>query len=158
MQEDARYLELRRLGKTIETISWLCGVSTRTVRKGIQAAADRQRRAIESVTPTPLREPSFIREMVPLFPVGPYTRTSPCAHIGPIPKGSKFVCMAPDCHQSGMDHHPALQRSPATDPTPAPKPPEKPSLPERVQDPKRKSEQWAPYAKRSSKQRRQTAA
>lgn len=45
-----------------------------------------------------------------------------CADVhpnGPIPKGSRCVCMAKHC--TGIEGHPALQRDPVTDPKPEPK-------------------------------------
>lgn len=128
-REDARYFELRAMGKTIEMIALLRGVSTRTVRKGIKAAKDRMKLAAEKAEaeaaakappkkPIP-RDPAWVREMIPLFPIEALSTESTCSHRGPIRAGSMFVCMI--CHQSGMDRHPALRRElvvEATQPTP----------------------------------------
>jgi hypothetical protein len=46
-------------------------------------------------------------QLVPLFPLGPYTPNSKCPHHGPIESGSVFCCMI--CHNSGQDDHPALR-------------------------------------------------
>jgi hypothetical protein len=40
---------------------------------------------------------------VPLFPIGPYTPQSECAHKGPITRGSVFYC--PICHDYGREDH-----------------------------------------------------
>lgn len=90
------------------------------------------------------RDPAWVAEMVPLFPITSFVRDSSCSHQGPVKTGSFFVCMI--CYQSGMDHHPALQRSPLTDPKPEPEPTSKPLTPDKPKDGSRKSEQWAPYA------------
>lgn len=57
-------------------------------------------------------------ELVSLFPVGSLTPQSSCPHRGPIPRGSRLVCMV--CGQSGMDDYPGLRRDPQTDPLPEP--------------------------------------
>ena len=48
-------------------------------------------------------------QLIPLFPVGNYTPSSPCAHRSRIERGSFFCCMI--CHASGQDDHPALQNN-----------------------------------------------
>jgi hypothetical protein len=113
---------LRRAGKTIETIALLCGVGLATVHKGIAAAKNRQRQAVQPEpveTPAP-RQPAWVRNVVVNFGCLPFTPDSPCAHDGPYEPGSDMYC--PKCHISGHDAHPALRRDPATDPKPEPKP------------------------------------
>jgi hypothetical protein len=118
--EDARYLAMRREGRTYRDIALLCGVSVGTVATGVKRAKDRQKQAAEPVeTPAP-RQPAWVHDMVPMFPIKALDDQSVCPHNGPIPRGSMFVCMI--CHQSGMDHRSALHRNPATDPKPEPKP------------------------------------
>jgi hypothetical protein len=121
-RDDAKYLELRRMGKTIETIALLCGVGLATVHKGIAAAKNRQRQAVqpEPVETAAPRQPAWVREMTPMFPIVSFVPGVACPHKGPIPRGSRFVCAV--CHQSGMDAHPALRRDLATEPQPEPKP------------------------------------
>jgi hypothetical protein len=121
-RDDAKYLELRRMGKTIETIALLCGVGLATVHKGIAAAKNRQRQAVqpEPVETAAPRQPAWVREMVPMFPIKALDDQSVCPHNGPIARGSRFVCMI--CHASGMDAHPALRRDAATEPKPEAKP------------------------------------
>jgi hypothetical protein len=46
-------------------------------------------------------------KLMPIFPVESYMPRSRCPHYGPIPRGSVLCCMV--CHQSGQDHHPAMQ-------------------------------------------------
>jgi hypothetical protein len=59
-------------------------------------------------------------QLVPLFPIGPFTPHSTCPHHEPIQQGSPLCCMI--CHRSGKDAHPVLLRDPRTDPAPEPKP------------------------------------
>lgn len=98
-------------------------------------------------------DPSWVGEMTPMFPITSFVPTSECPHRGPIRRGSMFVCMCDKCrNSSGMDHMPALQRNPLTDPKLETKAPDAPLLPEnpKDRDTSRKSEQWAPYAKKST--------
>jgi hypothetical protein len=83
--------------------------STRTMSWGVGARGDDPERSG--------RQPP---QLIPLFPIGPFTPRSTCPHHGPIRRGSAFCCMV--CFRSGMDDHPALQRNPRTDPRPDPKP------------------------------------
>jgi len=103
----------RRHGIGVETIAAREGVSAGRVRYGV-ARARAQEGA--TVSPSSVRPP----RLVPLFPVGPYTPRSNCAHKRPIEPGSSLCCMV--CHISGMDGHPALKRDRRTDPTPESKP------------------------------------
>jgi len=92
------------------------------------------------------RDPAWVRDMVPLFPIEALSyEGSRCPHRGPIRRDSVFVCMI--CHQSGMDHRPALKIDPARAPKPEPEPTTAPLLAPGKHDGSRKSEQWAPYAK-----------
>lgn len=150
-REDARYLEMHRAGKSMRHIALLCDVSYRTVWKGVQAAKKRQRDAVATSEPPVVRQPAWVREMVPMFPVealmGDFIgEGSRCPHRGPIKSGSKFVCMI--CHQSGQDAHPALQRNPATDPKPEPKPAPVPAAKE-----SRKQRRKREAAEKSAKKR-----
>jgi hypothetical protein len=93
------------------------GLSPRRVRQGIaRAQADEKSLKGDTADTNSVRPPL----MVPLFPIGPFTPQSACAHRGPIKRGAPFVCMV--CFTSGRDDHPALQRDPATDPKPEPDP------------------------------------
>lgn len=107
-RDDARYLELRRAGKTYESIALACGVSIGEAWNGVRRARERQREAAQLVPrqAIPIREPNLI----PMFPLTSFTRESSCPHHGPIARGSDFVCMV--CHQSGRDGHPALVKPP----------------------------------------------
>lgn len=118
--EDARMLAMRREGRTYQDVALLCGVSVGTVAAGVRRAKERQKKAVEPEPPPKPRQPGWVKDVVPLFPIKALDNKSVCPHKGPIARGSKFVCMI--CHQSGMDFHPSLQRDPATDPKPAPKP------------------------------------
>ena len=91
------------------------------------------------------RDPAWVRDMVPMFPITSFVKDSACPHHGPIRPGSLFVCMI--CHQSGADDDPALKRSPLTDPKLEPKPTAAPLTTERKKDGRRKSERWAPYGR-----------
>lgn len=121
-REDARYLELREKGKTIETIAWLCDVDKKTVRKGIAAAKRRIKKAVP--IPTKLPGPHYPEIELWFGSSCKPLKLLTCAdvHHGPIPKGSKGCCAAEDCYQSGQDHHPAMRRSAATDPARIAKP------------------------------------
>jgi hypothetical protein len=109
----------RRHGSSIEAIAAREDVSIGRVRFGLARA-----RAQESgtVTTRAVRPP----RLVPLFPIGPYTPQSTCAHLRPIDSGSSLCCMV--CHKSGMDRHPALRRDPRNEPAPEPKPKPAPVL------------------------------
>lgn len=50
-------------------------------------------------------------ELIPVFGVKAFSAASTCGDIhpgGPIPSGSRCVCMGP-CHRSGVDHFPAVR-------------------------------------------------
>lgn len=160
-KEDLQYYSLSLGGYSYREIAGIFGVSVRTAWKGVQRArkaeaeraeaeqalADKVAAALvkEAEADPKKREPAWTRDRVPLFPLDSFTKESGCPHRGPLPVGSKFVCMV--CHQSGMDHHPALRRDARADPKPEPAPTTVPILPEKKKDGGRKSEQWAPYAK-----------
>ena len=93
------------------------GVTPSRVRFGVARARSHERSARGSGPTHPPR-------LSPLFPVGPYTPTSPCGHDRPIRIGSSLCCMV--CHVSGLDGHPAFARDPKTDPAPEPPLPETP--------------------------------
>jgi hypothetical protein len=116
-RDDARYLELRRKGKTYQDIALLCGVSYETAWSGVQRARLRQKPA----------RPAAARPRIELTitfgssckPLAVMT----CADVHPggeMPMGTTCVCGV--CHQSGMDGHPDLVRNPIDDPKPEPKP------------------------------------
>jgi len=100
-------------GWSREAIAKHYKVSLRRVRFGLARA-----RAQQSFSPP--RKVEHPPRLIPLFPIGPYTPQSFCAHRQPIRLGSNLCCMV--CHRSGMDHHPALQRDKATEPAPEPVP------------------------------------
>ena len=104
----------RRHGISIEAIAAREGVNVGRVRFGVTRARAQEKGAM--TTTNSVRPP----RLVPLFPIGPYTPVSACAHNRPIAHGSALCCMV--CHCSGMDRHPALRRDPRTDPAPEPKP------------------------------------
>jgi hypothetical protein len=83
---------------------------------GLKVALEK-RPAIRSDAQKESRRPP---QLVPLFPIEPFTPQSTCPHHAPIRRGSVFCCMVCSC--SGMDDHTGLQRDPKTDPTPEPKP------------------------------------
>lgn len=69
----------------------------------------------DAAVPTPVHskyvdapEPEPWTELEPLFPVGFFTPYSKCPHEGPLPEGSRMVCMV--CHKSGKDGSKALPR------------------------------------------------
>ncbi len=109
-----------RHGSSLGEIANRAGVSVSRLRFGLTRAA-----AQEKAPPNPLQAPTKggprPPKLVPLFPIGPYTPSSPCGHKRPIRVGSVLCCMV--CHESGMDSHPALIRDPRTDPKPEPKTP-----------------------------------
>jgi len=89
------------------------GVSIRRVRFGVARARAQEKSSSDQHILRPPR-------LIPLFPVGPYTPQSACAHRQPIQSGSVLCCMV--CHRSGMDEHPALQRDSVTERAPEPVP------------------------------------
>jgi len=93
-----------RHGMTAVEIARRGHLNVARVRRGIARA-----RQYESTRPEPPDVITSLRKcrLVPLFPIGPFTPQSVCAHKGPIRPGSLFVCMV--CHQSGYDGHPAMQ-------------------------------------------------
>jgi hypothetical protein len=103
----------RRHGSSIQLIAAREGVSVGRVRFGLARARAQER---GTVTTRAVRPP----RLVPLFPIGPYTPQSQCAHLRPIEPGSSLCCMV--CHKSGMDRHPALRRDPRAEPAAEPKP------------------------------------
>jgi hypothetical protein len=103
----------RRYGFSFEAIAAREGLSFARVRFDVVRARAQEEAMIASRTDRAPR-------LIPLFPVGPYTPQSICAHKQPIERGSALCCMV--CHRSGMDSHPALRRDPRTDPPPEPKP------------------------------------
>jgi len=105
-------LQLRR-GLGTRSIANREGVSIRRVRFGVARARAQEK---SSSGQHILRPP----RLIPLFPVGPYTPQSSCAHHQAIQWGSVLCCMV--CHRSGMDEHPALQRDAVTEPAPEPVP------------------------------------
>jgi hypothetical protein len=115
-RDDARYLELRRQGKTYQDIALLCGVSYETAWSGVQRARLRQRPARPAaVRPRLDLAITFGSSCKPL-------KLLTCAdvHKGDMPLGTR--CMCGVCHKSGVEDHPDLVRNPADDPAPEPKP------------------------------------
>lgn len=116
--DDAHYLALRRSGLSYREIAKKCGVSYRTVWRGVAEARERERYSPPPLPGEPNLVPSFGSSNKPF-------RLLVCSDVHPggaIPKGSRLYCPCEGCHKSGMDHHPALKRSPKTDPKPDPKP------------------------------------
>jgi hypothetical protein len=118
--DDARFLAMIREGRTYRDVSLLSGVSVRTVVVAVRRAKALQKKAVEPEPPPAPRQPDWTRNAVVNFGSGPFVPGSPCAHVGPYPKGSDLYC--PRCHISGRDGAPALRRDPATEPKPEPKP------------------------------------
>lgn len=130
---DEEWLRLHEAGRTTMELAEESGVSVQLLRRALSRARkereSRTRTSLDgSTSPTedgtaadsPSASPTpWWLELVPLFPVGPFTPTSPCPHHGPIREGSLLCCMV--CSASGMDGHPALARDPASDPRPEPK-------------------------------------
>ena len=140
---DQEWLRLHQDGKSTSAIAEEAGVSVQLVRRALARARelDTSREQDDADEPTlhgrddeadadlapppaPLRTAWWL-ELVPVFPIGPFTPASECPHRGPIAKGSLLCCMV--CSASGMDDHPAMKRDPATDPRPEPRPSAKPS-------------------------------
>ncbi len=127
---DEEWLRLHEAGRPTVELAEESGVSVQLLRRALsRARKERDSRTRDlldgSAVPTddgmaveshPASRTPWWLELVPLFPVGPFTPTSPCPHHGPIRQGSLFCCMV--CSASGMDGHPALARDPATDPRP----------------------------------------
>ena len=96
------WLRDHRYGVATKAIASREGVSVRRVRFGLA-------RVLAELKAEPILRPLRPPRLVPLFPIGPYTPQSSCAHRRPIRAGSLLCCMV--CHRSGMDEHPALQRN-----------------------------------------------
>jgi hypothetical protein len=130
---DEEWLRLHEAGKATAELAVESGVSVQLLRRAISRARKaRESRTqemgdgsialnedvgLDSATAAP-RTPWWL-ELVPLFPIGPFTPSSECPHRGPIREGSLLCCMV--CSASGIDGHPALVRDPDTDPRPEPK-------------------------------------
>lgn len=129
---DALWLAWMEAGWGTDEIAERAGVSRQLVNRRLRVA---EATLSESVSPAPGPPPKapvpWWLELVPLFPVGPFTPASECPHRGPIRKGSLLCCMV--CSASGMDGHRALRRDPATDPRPEPPPPAEPKAATRRQ-------------------------
>lgn len=117
-REDARYLAMRREGKSVRDIALLCGVSHMTAWRGIQDARLRQK---SSRPEAKVRKPSLSLTIA----FGSSCKPLPlltCDDIhpnGPMPEGTRCCCAA--CHKTGVEDHPSLRRDVATDPPPEPK-------------------------------------
>ncbi len=131
---DEEWLRLHEAGKPTAELAEDAGVSVQLLRRALsRARKERDSRMQEACELSILAigtdsglEPASAAprkawwlELVPLFPVGPFTPLSECPHQGPIRTGSLFCCMV--CSTSGMDGHPSLIRDPATDPKPEPR-------------------------------------
>ena len=124
---DTRWLAEIRKGSDVAAIAEREKLSRQLVQRGLTRArlrelADSLNRGENEAVPTvdkprPKSERGLPR-LVPLFPIGPFTPSTPCGHHHPIRAGSVFCCMV--CHTSGMDDHPGLKRNPRTDPAPEP--------------------------------------
>jgi hypothetical protein len=91
-----------RHGRSIVDIAADVDRSVEHVRRAIERARDftarfepRRRSAVD-----------YKLDLVPLFPIGPFTPTSRCPHRGAIPP-APFVCMV--CHRSYLDAGPLLR-------------------------------------------------
>ncbi|OJW18828.1 MAG: hypothetical protein BGO49_17545 [Planctomycetales bacterium 71-10] len=128
---DEEWLRLHEAGRPTVELAEESGVSVQLLRRALsRARKERDSRTRDSLddsaiptddgmaveSPSAASRTPWWLELVPLFPVGPFTPTSPCPHHGPIRQGSLLCCMV--CSASGMDGHPALARDPATDPRP----------------------------------------
>jgi hypothetical protein len=102
------WLNETRCGVGMKGLANRAGVSVRRVRLGLASARTQARPALDRNTLRPPR-------LIPLFPIGPYTPHSSCAHRQPIRAGSVLCCMV--CHSSGVDDHPALWSGPGGSPT-----------------------------------------
>lgn len=103
-------------GISVRRIAKAHGVTEQHVRNRIGAARRLARESAEATAPDPdltADSPGHLR-VIPLFPVGPLTPSSPCPHRGRIPEGSRLYCVV--CDQTGV-----LTDAPqATDPSSAP--------------------------------------
>lgn len=108
-----------RHGMSLAEIAAREGVSLSRVLYGLERARAQEKPYRRAARRSPGSGPEPPR-LEPLFPVGPYTPTTPCGHNRPIQVGSALCCMV--CHASGLDGHPAFVRDPKTDPAPEPKP------------------------------------
>ncbi len=100
-----------RQGVSTNTIASRERVSVRRVRFGVARASALESRCYKIKDRLPW--------LVPLFPIGPFTPRSPCAHHTPIAPGSILCCMV--CHRSGWDLHPAMLPDHQSDPAPEPR-------------------------------------
>jgi hypothetical protein len=118
---DALWLAWREDGWGADEIAEQAGVSRQLVNRRLRIA-EATRAETRSSPPEPAPRPPapWWLELVPFFPIGPFTPSSECPHRGPIAEGSLLCCMV--CSASGMDGHRALRRDPATDPRPEPPP------------------------------------
>jgi hypothetical protein len=108
-----------RHGVSPEEIATREGQSVRRVRLGLVRARAQEHGDVQNGAggaSAGIRSP----RLIPIFPLGPYTPQSTCAHRRALRFGSLFCCMV--CHRTGIDGHPALLRDPRTDPAPEPKP------------------------------------
>lgn len=120
---DALWLSWREDGRSAAEIAERAGVSRQLVNRRLRVAEATRAESVsaDSDPSPPPRDPWWL-ELVPLFPIGPFTPASECPHRGPIREGSLLCCMV--CSASGRDGHRALRRDPATDPRPEPEPAE----------------------------------
>lgn len=94
---EQRMLKLLRDGKSPRVIALALGVGRNTVYRGLAAAREREREADRAGPRRPADPSCFV-----IWPMGPYTPTSPCGHKGPIREGSEGYC--PRCHQYGREY------------------------------------------------------
>lgn len=109
LARDALWLQWREEGMTAVAIAGRAEVSRQLVNRRLRIAEAARDAAEEAAAALPPRAtvPWWL-QLVPLFPVGPFTPESACPHNGPIREGSQLCCMV--CSRSGMDRHPALAR------------------------------------------------
>lgn len=107
-------LDYVRRGGSPQWLAKYLKVSKRTIERNIERA-----RLHEQSSRSEHADPY----VEPLFGCNPHTPLSPCAHPKPIPQGRREYC--PQCHETGIEAHPALRRRPgdleARGPRPAPK-------------------------------------
>lgn len=92
------WLDYVRAGASVSGLARLFKMPRETVRDGVKRARLLEQSRHHIPDPT----------VAILFPAINYAPDSPCAHPDPIPQGKAEYC--PQCHETGIEGHPALRR------------------------------------------------